>query len=235
MEKDRRNSFHGNQLAPPIGLCLHGDVYWQVNEWDSRHIEEPAYEARQEGYAAARELLSLETGWTVDCVLPILHNAMFTLNTVRNIFLFVFTPCLFICLFAYCRVARCHFVMLPLSLSLLFSHTSRQTVSFHFQHQWNCFRWSSHLLVSGGEKFQFLVMNVVMTAVKKGLRSKHEVWREVLCHAHSLPSPSSLSPAVHQTGIHRNPLFSRQTLPLPSAFHRHGNAPRKRRQGSGFL
>lgn len=132
VEKDRRNSFHGNLLAPPIGLCLHGDVYRQVNEWDLRHIEEPAYEARQEGYAAARELLSLETSWTVDCILPILHNAIFTLNTVRNIILFVFTPCLFVCLFAYCRVARCHFVMLPLSLSLLFSHTSRQTVSFTF-------------------------------------------------------------------------------------------------------
>ena len=100
VEKDRRNSFHGNQLAPPIVLCLHGDVYWQVNEWDSRHIEEPAYEARQEGYAAAKELLSLETGWTVDCVLPILHNAIFTLNTVRNTN-FVCVYSLFVYLFVY--------------------------------------------------------------------------------------------------------------------------------------
>ena len=67
------------------GMCLSLWQHPQVNKWDSRHIEEPAYEARQEGYADASELLSSETSWTVDCVLPILHNAIYTLNMVRKI------------------------------------------------------------------------------------------------------------------------------------------------------
>ena len=57
----------------------------QLNEWDSRHIEEPAYEARQEGYAAAKTLLATKDTWTVNCVLPVLYNALFTLNMVRVI------------------------------------------------------------------------------------------------------------------------------------------------------
>ena len=61
----------------------------QVNEWDSRHLEEPAYETRQEGYAAASSLLAAKTCWTIDNILPILYNAIFTLNTVGIIYNFI--------------------------------------------------------------------------------------------------------------------------------------------------
>ena len=54
----------------------------QVNEWDSRRIDEPAYEVRQEGYAAAGALLTTSETWTLDSVLPLLYSAIFTLNTV---------------------------------------------------------------------------------------------------------------------------------------------------------
>ena len=67
----------------------------QVNEWDSRHVEEPAYETRQEGYAAVSSLLAAKTSWSIDSVLPILHNAIFTLNTVPLLYKLV---CLFVCL-----------------------------------------------------------------------------------------------------------------------------------------
>ena len=71
----------------------------QLNEWDSKHIEEPAYETRQEGYAAAKTPLAAKDTWTVNCVLPVLYNALFTLNMVRvsvfmgkNIGLYIFLP-----------------------------------------------------------------------------------------------------------------------------------------------
>ena len=82
-----------------------------MNAWDSRHIEEPAFETRQEGYAAASEMVVTETRWSTALVLPILHNAIFTLNTVRNsCFWKKIEHFLFLVLFVY-RVWRCLFAM----------------------------------------------------------------------------------------------------------------------------
>ena len=75
--------------------------------------------------------------------------------------------------FTCCRAVRCHFAMQHLPSSLASSHTFRLPVSFHFHSPATvacvCVEYSD------GERFDFLVMNVVVTAVKRGLRSRQEV------------------------------------------------------------
>ena len=65
-------------------------------------------------------------------------------------------------------------MMLLLPLSLASSHTLGLMVSFHFQYPITTAAVCLPV-PSAGEKFHYLVMNVVVTAVKKGLRSGQEV------------------------------------------------------------
>ena len=55
---------------------------WQLNAWDEKHIEEPAYEIRLAGFSEAKQALQNPRQWSVNSVLPILHNAMFFLLQV---------------------------------------------------------------------------------------------------------------------------------------------------------
>ncbi|CAI8031672.1 Small subunit processome component 20 homolog [Geodia barretti] len=164
------------------------DIVSMVNKWDSRHIEEPAYETRQEGYADASELLSSETSWTVDCVLPILHNAIYTLNMSSEMSL---------------RDAASSFVTCLLS----------------------------HVGTDAGEKFHYLVMNVVVTAVKKGLRSGQEFARlEYISVLSSLVKYYPLHPrfvdmATHLANEDKEADFFENVRHLQ--LHRHTKAMRK--------
>ena len=55
---------------------------WQLNAWDEKHIEEPAYEIRLAGFSEAKQALQNPQQWSVNSVLPVLHNAMFFLLQV---------------------------------------------------------------------------------------------------------------------------------------------------------
>jgi len=71
-----------------VCACTCVCVCFQLNAWDRRQIEEPDYDSRFEGYLEAKEMLaappdSEERSWTltrVDLVLPILHNALYSLE-----------------------------------------------------------------------------------------------------------------------------------------------------------
>ena len=49
----------------------------QLNAWDPKHVDEPAYGTRLEGYSEAKQMLQAPGGWSVNGVLPILHTSMF--------------------------------------------------------------------------------------------------------------------------------------------------------------
>lgn len=57
-----------------LAVCV--CVWPQLNAWDCKMIEEPAYEERLEGFSEAKQLLLCSPS-SVDSILPILHNAVF--------------------------------------------------------------------------------------------------------------------------------------------------------------
>ena len=73
------------------------------------------------------------------------------------------------------RMRRCHYAMQRPRLSLTSSHAYKLKVGFHIFH---VVLLNNHLFSffpSEGEKFHYLVMSVVVTAVKQGLRMRLEV------------------------------------------------------------
>ena len=64
----------------------------QLNSWDEKHIEEPAYEMRLAGFSEAKQVLQNPRQWNVNSVLPILHNAMFFLLQVWQPHTQAFSP-----------------------------------------------------------------------------------------------------------------------------------------------
>ena len=67
---------------------------------------------------------------------------------------------------------RCHYAMQRPRLSLTSSHAYKWKVGFHIFH---VVLLNNRLFPSEGEKFHYLVMSVVVTAVKQGLRMRLEV------------------------------------------------------------
>ena len=71
---------------------------------------------------------------------------------------------------------RCHYAMQRPRLSLTSLHAYKWKVGFHIFHVVLINnRLFSFFFPSEGEKFHYLVMSVVVTAVKQGLRMRLEV------------------------------------------------------------
>ena len=70
-------------------ININGCIESQLNQWDRKYIEEPAYETRLEGFAEAKDMfpaLQDEGQWSPDLLnslLPVLHNALYTLSQVQ--------------------------------------------------------------------------------------------------------------------------------------------------------
>ena len=54
----------------------------QINAWDEKYLDEPAYDQRTEGYSSARSLLQT-MGGDSEQMLPVVHSAFFDILNVR--------------------------------------------------------------------------------------------------------------------------------------------------------